>query len=322
MKTVTVVVPTYNEEENISQVVARLQALFAGELSRYRLEILFVDDGSTDGTVSLIRGYAEQYPSQVKAILNANNFGYVRNIFYGLQQAGGDCAILLHADLQNPPELIPEFIRRWEAGCPIVIGIKNKSREKPALYFIRGIYYKLMARIAEVPHITHFTDFELLDRSFLQVLRKIRDPYPYLRGIISEFGGSLERVYYTQEKRQRGKTKFRFWNNYDFAMLGITSYTSRPIRLILLMGIFLLLCSGVGLASLLFYQLFCLKAFRFGALELAALMGFFSSLQMLFLAILGEYILSANRRAMLRPLVVERERLNFGDSAAGEQTDA
>jgi len=321
MKTVTVVVPTYNEEENIGEVVARLQAIFENELSRYRLEILFVDDGSTDNTVSLIRGYAQQYPEQVKAILNAANFGYVRNIFYGLQQAGGDCAILLHADLQNPPELIPEFIRHWEAGRPVVIGIKNKSRENPVLYFIRGVYYQLMKRIAEIPHLNHFTDFELLDRSFLDVLRKIKDPYPYLRGIIAEYSGQIQRVYYTQDKRRKGKSKFNFWRYYDFAMLGITSYTSRPIRLILLLGTLLFLCSGAGFAFLLFYQLFYLKAFRFGALELAVLMGLFSSLQMLFLAILGEYILVSNRRSMMRPMVIERERLN-SDSAAKEQSDA
>ena len=320
MKTVTVVVPTYNEEENISEVVARLRAVFENELSRYRLEILFVDDGSTDNTVSLIRGYARQYPEQVKAILNATNFGYVRNIFYALQQAGGDCAFLLHADLQNPPELIPEFIRHWEAGSPVTIGIKNKSRENPALYFIRSVYYKLMKRIADVPHLKHFTDFELLDRSFLDVLRKIKDPYPYLRGIIAEYGGQIQIVYYTQDKRRKGKTKFNFWKYYDFAMLGITSYTSRPIRLIMVLGVFLLLCSGAALAFLLFYQLFYLKAFRFGALELAAVMGLFSALQLFCLGILGEYVLFSNRRGMTRPMVIERERLNF--DGPGEQADA
>jgi len=319
MKTVTVVVPTYNEEENIGAVVTRLQAIFEKELSRYRLEILFVDDGSTDGTVPLIRSYARQYPEQVKAILNATNFGYVRNIFYALQQAGGDCAFLLHADLQNPPELIPEFIRHWEAGSPVVIGIKNKSRENPVLYLIRSLYYKLMKRIADVPHLKHFTEFELLDRSFLDVLRKMKDPYPYLRGIIAEYSGHIQIVYYTQDKRRNGKSKFGFWKYYDFAMLGITSYTSRPIRLIMLLGVFLLLCSGVGLAFLLFYQLFYLKAFRFGALELAVVMGFLSALHTLCLGILGEYILFSSRRGMMRPIVIERERLNFDGP---EETDA
>jgi glycosyltransferase involved in cell wall biosynthesis len=274
-------------------------------------EFLFVDDGSTDGTVSLIRGYAEQYPRQVKAILNATNFGYVRNLFYALQQAEGNCAFLLHADLQNPPELIPEFVRRWEAGCPVVIGIKNKSRENPVLYFIRSLYYKLMKRIADVPHLKHFTEFELLDRSFLDVLRNIKDPYPYLRGIIAEYSGQIEIIRYTQDKRKKGKSSFGFWKYYDFAMLGITSYTSRPIRWIMLLGVFLLLGSGAGLACSLLYQACYLKAVRFGALELAFVMGLLSALQTLCLGLVGEYVLFSNRRNMARPIVVERERLNF-----------
>ena len=191
MKTISILIPTNNEEENITLAYQRVTSVMKGLVSKYNYEIVFIDNGSTDKSRDMIRELCKE-DRRVKAIFNAKNFGYSRSHFYGLTQMTGDAVVLVHADLQNPPELIPKFVEKWENGAKVVIGIKNKSRENGIVYFVRGIYYKLMKHMSEVEQIEHFTDFELLDQSFIQVLKTIDDPLPYLRGIVSEMGFGME----------------------------------------------------------------------------------------------------------------------------------
>lgn len=310
MKTISILIPTYNEEENITLAYQRVTSVMKGLVSKYNYEIVFIDNGSTDKSRDMIRELCKE-DRRVKAIFNAKNFGYSRSHFYGLTQMTGDAVVLVHADLQNPPELIPKFVEKWENGAKVVIGIKNKSRENGIVYFVRGIYYKLMKHMSEVEQIEHFTDFELLDQSFIQVLKTIDDPLPYLRGIVSEMGFGMEKIYYTQDKRTHGKSHANFFKLYDFAMLGITSYSKALMRMSTFVGIGL-----GGICTLVAFVTFIKKLLNwdsFSAGAAATVIGIFflGAVQLFFLGILGEYILSINARVIRRPLVIEERRTNF-----------
>ena len=318
MKTISILVPTYNEEENIPLVYKRVVAVMEDRLPQYAFEVVFVDNASTDRSRELIQGLCAK-DKRIKAIFNAKNFGYSRSHFYGLTQMTGDAVMLVHADLQNPPELIPQFIEKWEQGAKVIIGIKNKSRENGFVYFIRGIYYKLMKHMSEIEQVEHFTDFELLDKSFIQVLREIEDPVPYLRGIVSELGFGMEKIYYTQDKREHGKSYANFFKLYDFAMLGITSYSKTLMRMATFVG------AGLGGACVLVALATFIKKLldwdSFSAGTAAATIGIFflGAIQIFFIGILGEYILSINSRVIKRPLVIEEQRINFeGKPNAGK----
>lgn len=317
MKTISILIPTYNEEENITLAYERTISVMENELARYNYEIVFIDNCSTDKSRKMIQELCKK-DLRVRAIFNAKNFGYSRSHFYGLTQMTGDAVILIHADLQNPPELIPQFVEKWENGAKVVIGIKNKSRENGFVYFVRGIYYKLMKYMSEVEQIEHFTDFELLDRSFIEVLRRIDDPVPYLRGIVSEMGFGMEKIYYTQDKREHGKSHAGFFKLYDFAMLGITSYSKTLMRMSTFVG------AGLGgICMIVAFITFIKKLFNwdsFSAGAAATVIGIFflGAVQLFFLGILGEYILSINARVIKRPLVIEECRINFDAVGRGD----
>lgn len=310
VKTISILIPTYNEEENIMLAYQRVTSVMKNLISKYSYEIVFIDNGSTDKSREIICKLCQK-DCQVKAIFNAKNFGYSRSHFYGLTQMTGDAVILVHADLQNPPELIPNFIEKWENGAKIVIGIKNKSRENGIVYFMRGIYYKLMKHMSEVEQIEHFTDFELLDQSFIRVLKTIDDPLPYLRGIVSEMGFGMEKIYYTQDKRTHGKSYANFFKMYDFAMLGITSYSKALMRMSTFVGVGLGgICILVALVTFI-KKLLNWDSFSAGAAATVIGIFFLGAVQLFFLGILGEYILSINARVIRRPLVIEERRINF-----------
>lgn len=312
MKTISILVPTYNEEENLASVYSRVVEVMESELSRYSFELVFIDNCSQDKTRYMIKELCEK-DKRVRAIFNAKNFGYSRSHYYGLTQMTGDAVMLIHADLQNPPELIPQFVEKWENGAKVIIGIKNKSRENNIVYFVRGIYYKMMKLMSEVEQIEHFTDFELLDKSFIEVLRKVDDPQPYLRGIVSELGFGMEKIYYTQNKREHGKSYANFFKMYDFAMLGITSYSKTLMRMSTfvgggLAGVCLMVALMTFIKKIVFWDSFSIG-------NAAATIGiyFLGAVQLFFIGILGEYILSINSRVIKRPLVIEEERINFND---------
>ncbi len=310
MKTITIVIPTFNEELNVNIAYKKINEVVASLREKYQFELLFVDNDSKDGTRQMIRELCRK-DAQVKAIFNARNFGQARSHFYGLTQAEGDCAVLLHADLQNPPEVILQFISEWEKGAKVVIGIKDSSRENPMLFLLRTVYYKVMSMVSEVEQIQHFSDFELLDRDFLEVLRNLHDPSPYLRGIVSELGFQMSRVHYTQNKREHGKTTANPRTLYDFAMNGVTSYSKSILRLATIGG-FLLSLTSIVIAVITFVRkLLYWDSFDAGIAAIGVGVFVLGSVQLFFIGLLGEYVLNMNVRILDRPLVIEAERINF-----------
>lgn len=308
MKTISIVIPTYNEEENIPRIYMRVKTLF--ESLQYRYEIIFIDNFSTDASRKEIEKLCKS-DLGVKAIFNAKNFGFVRSTFYGLLQSTGDCTVLLFADIQDPPEIILDFISKWEEGYKIVTGIKNKSRENPLMYLVRKLYYKVIEKISDVEHIAQFTGFGLYDQSFIEILRSLDDPLPYLRGIVAELGSRRAEVYYCQEKRKFGKTSFSFFKLYDVAMLGITTYSKVLMRLATIFGFGLSLVSALVAIVTFFIKIFNWDYFSIGTAAIVIGIFFLGSIQILFIGLVGEYILNINTRVTKRPLVIEETRFNF-----------
>lgn len=309
MKLITVVTPCYNEEQNIQEIYQQVKVVFEG-LSNYRYEHLFIDNASTDATVPLLRQISNT-DKNVKLIINARNFGPVRSPFYGLLQAQGDAVIYIVADLQDPPSLIKDFLTKWEAGYKIVVGVKSESHELPLFFFIRKLYYKFIAKIADVRLIKNFTGFGLYDKKVIEILKKIDDPYPYFRGLISELGFKTAEISYVQPLRMRGCSKANFYMLYDWAMLGITSHSKVPIRLATMAGFFLSIISFTVSIIFLLLKLFFWNSFGLGIAPILIGLFFFSSIQLFFIGLLGEYIASIHTRIMKRPLVIEEERINF-----------
>ncbi|MCM1103345.1 MAG: glycosyltransferase family 2 protein [Clostridium sp.] len=309
-KTISVLVPTYNEEENVEPLTEAVVTIFQRELKEYEYELVFIDNNSTDGTREKLRAICAG-DECVKAIFNAKNFGQFNSPYYGLQQTTGDCAVLLCADFQDPIELIPEFVKEWEAGYKIVIGKKTTSRENKGMYLLRSIYYKMIKKMSEVEQIEHFTGFGLYDREFIEVLRNLHDPTPFLRGIVAELGWKRKEIPYEQQKRRAGKTKNNFYRLYDAAMLSFTSYTKIGLRLATFMGF---LVAGISFLVAVFYIIIKLTNwdnYGMGMASIAVGLFFLGSVQLIFIGLIGEYILSMNQRIMNRPLVIEEERINF-----------
>lgn len=310
MKRISVLVPTYNEEENILNVVDRLETIFKTQLDKYEYEILFIDNKSTDNTRKILRQVCEKNKN-VRAIFNAKNFGQSKSPYYGMLQTSGDCTIPIAADLQEPPEVIVDFVKEWEKGYKIVIGIKNKSEESKMMYLCRSLYYKVLKKITDTEQIEHFMGFGLYDRSFMDVLRKLDDPMPYFRGIVSELGFETRKICYTQSQREHGKTSNNFFSLYDYGMLGITSYSKAVLRLATWGGF---LIGGISFLIAMIYLIMKLiywERFVAGMAPVLIGMFFLGAIQLFFIGILGEYIMCINTRLMKRPLVVEEERINF-----------
>lgn len=309
-KMISVVVPTYNEQENVVPLTDTLVKIFAEELPEYNYEIIFIDNHSKDNTKTLIRRICSENPN-VKAIFNARNFGQMRSPVYGFKQAYGDCVVRLNADFQDPPSLIPTFVREWEKGHKIVIGIKEKTEEGFFMAFVRRQYYKFLRKITDIGHIENFTGFGLFDKAFVDVVRNIHDPMPYFRGMVAEFGFEYKTILYQRPNRRAGKSKNHFYTLYDVAMIGITSYSKVMLRLASFLGFII-----GGLSFLVALVYFIMKLvhwdwFRSGIAPLVIGVFFLGGVQLFFIGLLGEYVLAINSRVLDRPLVVEEERLNF-----------
>ncbi|MCZ8045190.1 MAG: glycosyltransferase family 2 protein [Microcystis aeruginosa K13-05] len=310
MKKISVVTPCYNEEGNIEEIYLQVKQIFA-DLEKYDYEHLFIDNASQDKTVDILKGIAIK-DSNVKIIVNARNFGAIRSIYYGITQPDADAVVLIFADLQDPPDLIVDFIKKWEEGYHIVKGIKTSSEENFLLYSIRSFYYFLVTQLSDIKPTAHFTGFGLYDKKVVEVLKKIDDPYPYLRGIISEIGFDSAEIEYKQRQRKKGKSSYRnFYRLYDAGMLGITSHSSVPLRMATFLGFALSLLSllvalGYLIAKLLFWDYFPL-----GTAPVTVGLFLIASVQLFFIGIIGEYIGLMHMRILKRPLVVERERINF-----------
>ncbi|MBZ0096125.1 MAG: glycosyltransferase family 2 protein [Sulfuricella sp.] len=309
MKLISIVTPCFNEEGNVDELYTRIRDQMA-TLPQYGYEHIFIDNASTDNTVAKIKEIAAR-DQRVKLIVNVRNFGHVRSPIHAILHAKGDAIIGMASDLQDPPELIPKFLTRWAEGFKVVLGVKPSSRESFAMSLVRRLYYRTIGRISDVQLIPDFTGFGLYDREVINIIRDLEDPYPYFRGLISELGFEYATIPFEQPRRIRGITKNNFYTLYDLAMLGITSHSKVPLRIatmagFALSGVSLLIALGYLIAKLLFWD-----SFSLGSAPILIGIFFFASVQLFFIGILGEYIGAIHTQVLKRPLVIEKERVNF-----------
>lgn len=312
MKKISVLVPTYNEQDNVVPLSQAITAEFE-KLPQYDYEIVFIDNDSKDSTRERIRGLCAG-DRHIKAIFNSKNFGQSNSPYYGLTQTTGDCAILMCADFQDPVEMIPVLIREWENGYRIVSAIKTTSKENKLIRFFRTCYYKALKKLSDVEQIEHFTGFGLYDKSFIDILRELKDPTPFLRGIVAEYGSKRKEIPYEQQLRKSGKSSNNFYSLYDLAMLSFTSYTKIGLRLATFVGLFISLGSFIVALIYFIMKLIFWDTFNAGIAPLIIGIFFLGAVQLIFLGLIGEYILSINKRIMNRPLVIEDERINFEEN--------
>lgn len=309
MRKISIVTPCYNEEENVAELCEAVRGILC-KMDSYSYEHIFIDNCSSDKTVEILKRIANA-DKNVKIIINAKNFGHLRSPYHALLQASGDAVVLLAADFQDPPEMMVQFIRKWEEGYRVVIGIKTESKENRGMFAMRRLYYSLMKRFSETEHIENFTGFGLYDRSFIEVLRSISDPYPYLRGLVAELGFHRYDIRYTQPRRRHGSTKNDFFTLFDTALLGMVNHTKAPLRLATLLGFF------IGIASLLIslfylvYKLIYWERFNLGSAPIIIGFFFFSSVQLFFTGLIGEYVGAIFTQVRNRPRAIEKERINF-----------
>ena len=328
MKKISILTPCFNEEENVRDVYERVRSVME-TLPAYAYEHLFIDNASTDRTVDILRDIARG-DRRLRVIVNTRNFGPVRSPMHAVMQATGDAVIGIVADLQDPPELIREFIAKWEEGFKVVMAVKRKTDEGLLIGTTRRTYYKVLRRLSDVDLVENYTGFGLYDRQVIDILRQINDPYPYFRGLIAEMGFATAKVLYDQPSRKRGKTKNNFFSLYDMAMLGLTSYSNLPLRFATMLGFAMSGISFLVGMGYLIYKLFFWKEFTLGIAPILVAVFFLGSIQLFFTGILGEYIGGIYTHVRKRPLVVEKERINFdpppknhapsGGPAASERT--
>lgn len=305
----TILTPCFNERGNVSALAARVEEVvrqcWNGDYFH-----AFIDNASTDGTQEELRRLAEKN-ANIGVILNQRNFGHVRSPFHGLLSVPGDAVIVIAADFQDPPELIPQFLKRWQEGASVVVGQKTNSKESAMFFLIRRLYYRAVNRLADVNLMENVTGFGLYDRKVINIFLQMDDPYPYVRGMISELGFPAQRVPYQQPARSRGITKNNFYTLYDVAMLGITSHSKVPLRLATMLGFALATLFGLSGACYFVYKLIFWDRFPVGMAPVVIGLFFFASVQLFFIGIIGEYIGAIYTKVTKRPLVVEKERINF-----------
>jgi glycosyltransferase involved in cell wall biosynthesis len=309
MPLISIVTPCYNEEENVRELYLKILEVFDG-LTGYNYEHIYIDNCSRDRTVELVKELCRE-DRRVKLIVNARNFGHIRSPVYGMLQASGDAVILMASDLQDPPELIKDFVGKWEEGYKVVLGVKTKTQESFMMSLVRNSFYEFISRLSEIELTKNNTGFGLYDRQIIEIIRQLDDPYPYFRGMVSDIGFERVTVQFYKPARKRGFSKNNFYTLYDIAMLGITNHSKVPLRLATMTGFFLsflslLVALGYLAAKLIFWYTFSL-----GMAPLIIGIFFFSSVQLFFIGILGEYIGSIHTQVLKRPLVVEKERVNF-----------
>ncbi len=309
MKKISIMIPCWNEKENIRQITYAVKKELKKSLPEYDYEIVIIDNKSNDGTRDIIRTLCSE-DSKVKAIFNMKNFGQFNSPYYGLTQCTGDCVIPICADFQDPVELIPLMAHKWEEGNKVITMIKTQSKENKLMYFLRGIYYSLIKKMSSIDQIKQFTGFGLYDQSFIEVMRELKDPTPFLRGIIAEYAPEHLEIEYTQPQRRAGKTHNNFFSLYDAAMLSFTSYTN-SLRIATFAGFII---SGISFLLGIIYivvKLLYWNTFSAGTAPIIIAMFFLGGVQLAVLGFLGEYVMSMNRRVINRPLVIVEEKINF-----------
>ena len=318
MKKISVLVPCYNEEENVVPLSEAIIEQFEKHLPNYDYELIFIDNCSLDSTREKLIGLCENN-KKIKAIFNVRNFGQFNSPFYGMLQTSGDCTISMSADFQDPVELIPRLVHEWENGYKIVCPIKTSSKENPIMRLLRTCYYKLIKKMSDVEQIEHFTGTGLYDKSFIDVLRDLDDPTPFLRGIVAELGFKRKDIPYEQQKRRAGKTSNNFYRLYDAAMLSFTSYTKVGMRICTIAGFFISMISFVIAFAYLIVKLLNWHSFAMGNAPILIGVFVLGGLQLFFIGLLGEYIMSINTRIMKRPLVIEEKRINFDTPSPSDE---
>jgi glycosyltransferase involved in cell wall biosynthesis len=309
LKTITIFAGCFNESENIEEFVGRVRSAME-QLPQYQHEIIIIDNASTDGTQEILRRFAAE-DQRIKVIFNMRNFGPVRSGYHGLLQARGDAVVAMASDLQDPPEMIPQFVAKWEEGYRLALAVKNESQESRLMFLIRKLYYELISKLSHVRLLKNATGFGLYDQEVIELFRRLDDPYPYVRGIISDFGFPVAEIPFVQPARKRGITKNNFYSLYDIAMLGITSFSKVPLRLATMIGFGMSLLSLVTALGYLAYKLLFWNSFPVGQAPIVIGLFLFSSIQLFFIGIVGEYIGAIHTQVLRRPLVVEKERINF-----------
>ncbi len=309
VKTVSLVTPGYNEAENIPELVRRLRAMMDA-FPHLGFEHIYIDNASTDDSVAVLRKLAAE-DKRLKVIVNSRNFGHIRSPYHAILQATGDAVVLMASDLQDPPEMVADFIREWERGTLISIAVKNKSLENGLMFFLRTTYYRMLARMSDSPQIENFTGFGLYDRKVVDQMRKFKDPYPFFRGIVAEIGFKRKEFPFTQPRRSRGITKNNFLTLYDIGMLGFINYSKLPLRMAVFSGFAVAGLSFLVGFGYLVYKLLFWNSFQVGIAPLTAGMFFMGAVQLVFLGIVGEYVGTIFTQVKDRPLVVEAERINF-----------
>ena len=308
MKLISIITPCFNEEENVHELYERI-AQVMNQLN-YDYEHILIDNASTDRTVEILKEISAK-DEHVKVIVNTRNFGQIRSPYHALLQTSGAAVVCMAADLQDPPERIPDFIKKWEEGYKVVVGVKTRSEETWGFYFLRTVYYRVARKLSDVPLIENFTGFGIYDRLVVEALREINDPYPYFRGQIADLGYQRAEIEFTQPRRKRGVTKNNFYTLYDIAMLGLTGYTKVPLRLATMFGVLSSVVSFlIGLIYLIYKIIFWYQ-FTLGSAPLVIGLFFLGSVQLMFLGIVGEYIGAIYTQVVRRPLVIEKERINF-----------
>jgi polyisoprenyl-phosphate glycosyltransferase len=308
-KTISIVTGCFNEEGNVEELYLRVRNVMA-QIGRYRYEHIFIDNSSTDRTVEVLKRIAVSDPN-VKVIVNARNFGHIRSPIHAIYQATGDAVIAIVADLEDPPELISDLIRGWEEGNCMVLGVRTTREENPLMLWIRRKYYRLVNRLSEIETFEGFSGFGLYDRRVIDIIKSCDDPYPYFRGLIAEIGLPHRKIYYGQPRRKSGISKNNFYTLYDMAMLGITNLSKVPLRVVTLSGFVSAAVCALVAFGYLGYKLLFWDRFSVGVAPLVIGIFFFSSIQLISVGILGEYIGAIHTQVHKRPLVVERERVNF-----------
>jgi len=309
MKHISVVSSCYNEEGNVREIYERVKKVFTS-FSGYTFDYIFIDNNSTDNTRAVLKQMAAENKN-VKLIFNTRNFGQIRSPIYGMLQGHGDAVVSLVSDLQEPPELIAEFLKKWEQGYKIAVGVKSQSEESSVLFALRKAYYHLVAAMSEVELNKNFTGFGLYDQEIIRLLRKIDDPYPYFRGLICDLGFERAEIEYHQTRRKWGLTKNNFYTLYDYAMLGITNHSKVPLRLATMLGFFMSFMSLLIAFGYLVYKLAYWDRFTLGLAPLVIGFFFLASMQLICIGIVGEYIGAIHTQVLKRPMVIEKERINF-----------
>jgi len=310
MPFISIVTGCYNEEENVRELWERVTHVMAEELAGYTYEFIFIDNSSTDKTVEVLREICAR-DKRVKVIVNNRNFGHVRSGYHALLQAKGEAIVAMASDLEDPPELIPTFVRKWAEGFKIVLAQKESSEESPLFYLVRKFYYFLIGKLSEIPLIKDATGFGLYDRRVIEDIRAINDPYPYFRGLICDLGYAPCLIPFRKPVRKRGFTKNNFYTLYDLAILGITNHSKVPLRLATFSGFCIGAFSFVVAFAYLIYKLLFWQSFRVGTAPVVIGIFFFAAVQLFFIGIVGEYIGSIHTQVLRRPPVIEKERINF-----------